>query len=216
MNTKSIAIVSFSIIIGVYFLLDYQKSVPEPIIVEKVLVDLELVTPEEVQQAVNYFETIKTPNDQDLYNLAYKLVAFSFTPLTLPTDYQNKHRVSDGGGFFTGLRNLTNSTKNISDRARTRANLEAKFKPKKELARQRGVEIWKQLSLRQSKQAVLALAWFYGKTEQYQKAYFYRRIALLNGDEASDYWVKKYYLELTSEEVFGLEKQIKSMVKEDS
>jgi len=211
MNSKAIAIVSFCLIVGVYFLMARQAPVSEPNVNEPVLSDLRATNPTELQAAVSYFQTISTPTDEDLHNLAYAFVAFSFTPLALPEDYRDRYGTSSGGGLVAGVRNLTNTTKNITERTRALAKLEAEFRPKKKLARQKGVEIWHKLAARSHEQAIIGLAWYYGKIEQYTDAYFFRRIASLGGDGASDYWARRYSERLTSETILELEEEIKSI-----
>ena len=211
MNSKAIAIVSFCLIVGVYFLMARQAPVSEPNLDEPVLSDLRATSPVELQNAVSHFRTISSPTDEELHNLAYAFVAFSFTPLTLPKDYRDRYGTSSGGGLVSGLRDLTNTTKNITARSTALAKLEAEFKPKKKIARQKGVEIWHKLASRRHEQAIIGLAWYYGKIEQYTDAYFFRRIASLEGDRASEYWAKRYSKQLPAETLVELEEEIKSI-----
>ncbi len=185
-----------------------RQNGPTPSLDDRTLPELAVVTPDKIKSSVATFFSNETPSDQDLYNLAYALVAYSFTPLTLPSDYADRHGAS-GGGIVAGLRNLTASMDNIAERRRALSRLEDKFRPQKQLAREKGLQIWHNLASRYHDQAVIGLAWYYGKVEQYNEAYFYRRIASIRGSEASAYWADKYSEKLTSVRVVELEKEIK-------
>ena len=208
-NNKAIAFGAFILLFAIYLMMG-QNSVPTGSD-ERTLPELEAVSPEVAEGAVRYFLSKDAPTDLDLHNLAYALVAFSFTPLTLPSDYQDRYQTSHGGGVVAGLRNITKSAKNIAERTKEVRRLEVKFKPKKELAREKGVQIWHKLASRNYEQAIIGLAWYYGKTNQYPNAYFFRRIAFLKGDEASAYWAKKYSRQLSSKELVQLEEEVEAI-----
>ena len=206
MSNKTIGFGVICLLLIAYMMIG--QNAPTVTLDEKTLPELEVVTPDKVKGSVATFFSNETPSDQDLYNLAYALVAYSFTPLTLPSDYVDRHGAS-GGGIVSGLRHLTASMDNIAERRKALSRLEDKFRPQKQLAREKGLQIWHSLALRHHDQAVIGLAWYYGKVEQYDDAYFYRRIASIRGSEASAYWADKYFEKLTSVRVVELEKKIK-------
>ena len=60
--------------------------------------------------------------------------------------------------------------------------------------------------------AFICLAYYYGKTEDYQNAYFYRRLAFLRGDEPSNFWASEYSNQLLADKLMALETRIKEKI----
>lgn len=157
------------------------------------------------------FEALKNPTSADEYNLGYTLVAFNFTPVKLPKGYSTE---TNSDARPTGLvRTLINkATQGAKDKVAAKKDLERKLKPTKEQALRKGLELWHGLASKNNQKAIIGLAWYYGKTKDYKNAFYFWRVAHLNGNDAFEYYTNLYASGLSESELRVLEGKVSHFV----
>ena len=157
------------------------------------------------------FEAIKNPTPVDKYNLGYTLVAFNFTPAKLPKGYSTE---TNSDARPTGLvRTLINkATHGVKTKIAAKKDLERKLKPTKEQALRKGLQLWHDLASKNNQKAIIGLAWYYGKTKDYKNAFYFWRVAHLNGNDAFKYYTNLYASGLPERELRVLEDKVSHFV----
>ena len=199
MNSKSSKIFIF-----LFLLLTACQE--EPAKQGKQLGELSSISEHQIQREIDFYKSIENPNAEDRHNIAYSLVAFSLTTPRVSEANGDKKVDNSGGGV---IRSTGKFVGNVTREAKQLNRLKKRLAPMKENAAKNGLKIWHNLALENHLQAIIGLAYYYGKTEDYQNAYFYRRLAFLRGDEPSNFWASEYSNQLPADKLMALETRIK-------
>ena len=158
------------------------------------------------------FEALKNPTPTDEYNLGYTLVAFNFTPVKPPKGYSTETNTDarPTGGLVRTL--ISKATQGAKDKVAAKKDLERKLRPTKEQALRKGLELWHNLASKNHQKAIIGLAWYYGKTKDYKNAFYFWRVAHLNGNDAFEYYTNLYASGLSESELRVLEDKVSHFV----
>lgn len=167
---------------------------------------LQNISHQEYREAVNN-KAASSNEIEAAYKFGYVSVAYFHTPLLYgrPKHDSNK-QVS---GILTGIRALGNAGKDAALTAKYIAEEKSKYGKQKEEALINGLKTWEKLARRGHLQSQIGLAWHFGTTEQHEKAYLWRSIAVVNGDINSNQYADYHKSKLSSESVASTDAKIK-------
>ena len=182
------------------------RSMPQPEANEQSQIGAENEYTYEQYQHATENTTSSTDDEESLFNRGYISVAYYYTPY----DYGLRQRNVDQrrGGIVGSIAYLGRTGKEAALKAQEISQQEAKYQEEKQKALEIGISIWEGLANKGHLQSQIGLAWHFGVNNIHKKAYFWRKLALANGDKESSVFLKYHEKNLDSETIEQLDIEV--------